>query len=195
MNAAEHIVEAYFRLRRQCFTLPDHKVAGGNNRQFDILAYNLATQSQYHIEVSVTHQLNWNESSDDLSSSFEKKFFGVPPERESPRSDFKLGKNFFAQIEQAYESVGFLPADVQRVWVCWFLKQADNSKPILLQHHSKGLNDTFQIEVLSLRDYILPELTNAIKTAYYDDEILRTLGLMKQREVQKNSGSPQAKSQ
>lgn len=32
MNAAEHIVEAYFRLCRNCFTMTDRKVVGGNNR-------------------------------------------------------------------------------------------------------------------------------------------------------------------
>ena len=59
MNAAEHIVDAYFRLSRGCFTLADRKVTKGNNRQLDILAYHLKDQHEFHIEVGVTHQENW----------------------------------------------------------------------------------------------------------------------------------------
>ena len=59
MNAAEHIVESYFRLCRHCFTRTDQKVPQGNNRQFDVLAYNVKDKVPYHIEVSVTHQENW----------------------------------------------------------------------------------------------------------------------------------------
>ncbi len=35
----------------------DVKVKGGNNRQLDLLAYNLLEDAQYHIEASVTHEL------------------------------------------------------------------------------------------------------------------------------------------
>lgn len=55
---------------------------------------------------------------------------------------------------------------------------------MLLSFHSKHLNCTFEVEVLGLRDFILPELADAIGTANYDDEILRTLGFVKQRELQ-----------
>jgi len=41
---------------------------------------------------------------------------------------------------------------------------------------------------LSLRDFILPELAKAIGTANYDDEILRTLGFIKQLEWQTSKG-------
>jgi hypothetical protein len=83
MNAAEHIVESYFRLCRGCFTLSDRKVKDGNNR------------------------------------------------------------------------------------------------------HSKHLNRPFQIEVISLRDLVLPELEEKIETANYNDEILRTLTFIKRRDVQR----------
>lgn len=34
-------------------------VAGGNNRQLDLLAYNLRDEVQYRVETSVTHELSW----------------------------------------------------------------------------------------------------------------------------------------
>jgi hypothetical protein len=67
--------------------------------------------------------------------------------------------------------------------VCWIVnKEAKNAKSFFMSF--SHLNRTYEIEVLSLRDCVLPELKDAIGTANYDDEILRTLGFMKQRELQ-----------
>lgn len=187
MNTAEHIVESYFRLCRKCFTIVDLKVPHGNNRQFDILAYNIKEQLQYHIEVGVTHRQNWCSTFEEMSPQFEKKFFGVSPERKGKAggtTDFEKGKSYFTQIEDAYSTIGFSPSDVRRVWVCWIVKENDDGKPFIFDFHSKPLEKGFKIEILSLRDFILPELTIAIGTANYDDEILRTLGFVKQRELQ-----------
>lgn len=187
MNAAEHIVDAYFRLVRGCFTLADRKVLGGNNRQLDILAYHLKDRLAFHIEVGVTHRENWCPTLEELGPQFEKKFFGISPERKgrsAGTTDFEKGKNYFPKIEATYREVGFAPADVKRVWVCWIVKNHKDAKPIETDHHSQHLSQSFKIEVLSLRDFVLPELANAIGTANYDDEILRTLGFVKQRERQ-----------
>jgi hypothetical protein len=188
MNTAEHIVESYFRLRRGCFTFSDRKVVKGNNRQLDILAYNLKEKLQFHIEVGVTHRLNWCPTRNDLELDFEKEFFGAPPKREGKGgglSDYEKNKSYFSHIEETYVEAGFLPAEVRRVWVCWILsKEETNNKPLVIQFDSKHLNKTFEIEVLSLRDLILPELVDAIGTANYDDEILRVLGFVKQRQQQ-----------
>lgn len=40
MNAAEHLVELYYR-QKGCFTITDIKIENGNNRQMDLLAYDL----------------------------------------------------------------------------------------------------------------------------------------------------------
>ncbi|MDP1539464.1 MAG: hypothetical protein U0998_10730 [Moraxellaceae bacterium] len=69
MNAAEHIVDAYFRLARGCFMLADKKVKKGNNRQLDILAYHLKDQLEFHIEVGVTHQENWRPTLEELGAT------------------------------------------------------------------------------------------------------------------------------
>jgi hypothetical protein len=160
MNAAEHIVESYFRLRRGCFTFSDRKVARGNNRQLDILAYHLKKKQQFHIEVGVTHRENWCPSRQELYEEFEKKFFGAPPVRQSKTgnaTDYEKSKSYSSQIEETYAEAGFSPSKVRRVWVCWMVKGEENSKPINMQFCSKHLNKTFEIEVLSLRDFILPE--------------------------------------
>ncbi len=193
MNTAEHIVESYFRLCRKCFTIVDLKVPRGNNRQLDILAHNVKEQQQYHIEVGVTHRQNWCPTVEELKPQFEKKFFGACPERKGKvegTTDFEKGKSYFTQIEGAYTDVGFSPSDVKRVWVCWIVKKNDGDrsyfgdKPYVFDFHSKHLEKNFEIEILSLRDFILPKLDDAIGTANCDDEILRTLGFVKQRELQ-----------
>jgi hypothetical protein len=185
MNSAEHIVESYFRLCRGCFTLPDRKVLKGNNRQLDILAYNLKEKLQFHIEVDVTHQLNWCPTRRELGQEFEGKFFGAPPKRTSSagnKTDYEKGKSYFSQIENTYLEVGFSPASVKRVWVCWVVKGEEKAQSLVLP--AEHLNKTYGIEVLSLRNKILPELEHEIGTANYDDEILRTIGFIKQRESQ-----------
>jgi len=95
-----------------------------------------------------------------------------------------MNESYFPQIEETYTEAGFSPSDVKRVWVCWIVKEEESTKPLVLPFHSKHLDRTFDIEVLSLRDFVLPELADAIGTANYDDEILRTLGFIKQRELQ-----------
>lgn len=187
MNAAEHIVDAYFRLCRGCFTLVDKKVSRGNNRQLDILAVHLIEGHQFHIEVGVTHRENWCPTIGELGLLFEKKFFGSPSERKDKNAgttDFEKNKSYWPQIEATYKEVGFNPAEIQRVWVCWVVKGLKDSEPINLNFDSKHLSATFNIQVLSLRDFILPKLESAIGTSNYDDEILRTLGFIKQRELQ-----------
>ena len=190
MNTAEHIVESYFRLCRGCFTRADLKVEGGVGRQFDLLAYNIKNDEQFHIEVGVTHRMNWCPSIDQLTEYFEKKFCGVPPKRKDKSSgttDFEKGKSYFLQIKAAYSAADFKPARVRRVVVCWVvkgLKDHENERPILTAYKSQHLGRKLNIEVLSLRDLILPELKNTIGTANYDDEILRTIGFIKHGERQ-----------
>lgn len=187
MNAAEHIVDAYFRLARGCFTFPDCKVKSGNNRQLDILAFHLKTKSAFHIEIGVTHRENWCPTLEELSPHFEKKFFGAPPERKGRSegtTDFEKGKSYWNQIETTYKEIGFNSETVQRIWVCWLVKGLTDAKPIKRSFHSKHLSKSFDIEIISLRDHVLPELEKAIGTSNYEDEVLRTLGFLKQREIQ-----------
>ncbi|MCQ8181767.1 hypothetical protein NP603_11655 [Methylomonas sp. SURF-1] len=161
MNAAEHIVEAYFRLCRKCFTLTDLKVIQGNNRQFDLLAINIHENLAFHVEVGVTHRPNWAPTVVQLESGFEKKFFGSVPKRESKangKTDHEKGKIYFDQIQNTYQAVGIDPEKVQRVWVCWIVKGKENTQPITLDINSKTLNRRFKVEVLSMRDLLLPEL-------------------------------------
>ena len=188
MNATEHIVESYFRLCRGCFTQTDRKVDSGNNRQFDLLAYDLKKDEQFHIEISVTHALTWCLTRENVGVEFEKKFFGAPAKRTSTSgaaTDYEKGRSYFPQIESAYQKIGFKPEKVKRVWVCWILKgKEENSRPISFPFRSKHLNRVFDVEVLSLRDYILPELEKTIRLSNYEDEVLRTLSLLKQRALQ-----------
>lgn len=187
MNAAEHIVEAYFRFCRGCFTIVDRKVEKGNGRQLDILAYNIRQNLQFHVEVSVTHRMEWCHTRQELPEVFEKKFAGIPPKRSGKSSgttDFERGKLYFERIQESYQEIGFEPESVRRVWVCWMVKGEQNSEPLLIPFKPTGIERELQIEVLSLRDFVLPRLEEAIETANYDDEVLRTLSFIKQRDRQ-----------
>ena len=102
MNAVEHIVEAYFRICKRCFTMHDVKVPGGNNRQFDLLAVSMLTNEQYHVETSVMP--GFCPRAADLKELFDKKFRGVPAPSDNPRGDHAKGKTYSKPIEDAYEA-------------------------------------------------------------------------------------------
>lgn len=185
MNAAEHIVESYFRLCRKCFTISDQKVYQGNNRQLDILAYDVKNCHAFHIEVATTHRESWFPTLEKLKVEFDKKFFGLPPERKGRSdgtTDFEKGKLYFESINETYRSLGLDSEKVQRVWVSWTVK--DKEQKFDVEHRVNHLKRTFRVQVLSLRDVILPALENAIGTSNYDDEVLRILSLLKEREIQ-----------
>lgn len=185
MNAVEHIVEAYYRICRKCFTMHDVKIPGGNNRQFDLLAINLSDGSQYHVECSVTHVPRWCPDTAELKEDFDQKFLGIPTKREGPNSDFTRGKTYKKQIFDAYRLFGLSPEKLQRVWVFWTSKDPENLDSFCNAYKEEN---GIRVYALSLRDEIIPDLQKAVETANYDDEVLRTLSLLKQKENQTKQG-------
>lgn len=184
MNAVEHIVESYYRYCRQCFTISDVKVKGGNNRQFDLLAYNLNTGNQYHIESSVTHQASWQPTITLLTEWLDKKFRGVPPTRQGANTDSAKGKSYLQHINNTYKHFGYDPKIIHRVFVIWNINNQAELKLALENYEKKhGL----AIEIISLRDEIIPQLLAEIATSNYDDEVLRTLSLLRQQNLQTSS--------
>jgi hypothetical protein len=181
MNAVEHIVEAYYRICKKCFTMHDVKIPRGNNRQFDLLAVNLNDGSQFHVESSVTHDLGWCPHAAELKERFDQKFLGTPAKREGPNTDFAKRKSYRQQILDTYRLFGMNPDKLQRVWVLWAVKDAANLNSFLDTYKK---DNGIVIQVKSLRDEIIPELQKAVGTANYDDEILRALSLLKQKENQ-----------
>lgn len=161
--------------------MTDVKIIGGNNRQCDLLAFNVASQEQFHVESSVTHDLNWVPSDNDLREIFDRKFRGIPPKRESERTDHARGKTYFDNILQTYQSVGFDPPKVQRVFVTWGVRNETTLDSLL---ESYAAEHDIQIQVYRFRDQILPALMDKVSTSNYEDEVLRTLSLLRQRENQ-----------
>ena len=180
MNTNEKIVESYFRLCLGCFTMADIKVINGNNRQIDLLAINLNTSEQYHVEVSVTHQENWCPTPESLFAEFERKYFGVPTKREGENTDYALGKTYEKQIYKTYETVGLNPSSIKRVWVCWTVKDAGNIDHQLEHYCKKRGLERGAIEILSFRDAIIPSLIKKVATSNYEDDVLRTFSLLQQ---------------
>jgi len=182
MNAVEHIVECYFRYCKGCFTMTDVKIQAGNNRQLDLLAYNLATKEQYHVESSVTHCVNWSPSTGDLSEIFDKKFLGLPQDREGKNTDHAKGKTYFDKIKQTYIGAGFNLSKVNRVFVTWVITDKDGLDKFLISYRKKN---GVRVGILSFRDQVIPELMKKISTSNYEDEVLRTLSLLRQYDLQK----------
>ena len=184
MNTTERIVEAYFRHCLGCFTMTDVKVPGGNNRQLDLLAQNLRNGNHYHVETSVTHERSWQITWEKLRVKLEGKFFGMPPKREGPLTDFAKGKNYYDHICRAYAAVGLSEKALHRVWVTWSKPDGPEFETSL-EFYCKGKKlGEYPIQVWSLRDKILPELMTEVGTSNYDDDVLRTLSLLRQYEYQ-----------
>ncbi len=181
MNAVEHIVDCYFRLCRQCFTMNDVKVVGGNNRQMDLLAVNLLNGTQYHVESAVTHSWEWFTKPQELTQELDRKFFGIPAPKEGKNTDFTKGKTYTAQINAMYPSLGLDPVRLQRVYVTWAIPGFANVADAVAEY--SRAREVRPIEVLSFRDAILPALEQQVGTSNYEDEVLRTLSLLRQRQL------------
>jgi hypothetical protein len=191
MNSTEHIVDAYFRLVRCCFTSPDIKIDKGNNCQFDLLAKNLVSGENYHIEVGVTHIEKWCPTVRSLEDQFKQKFFGYPQTRSGPNTDSSKGKKYTEAIRETYKTYGLDFNDITRVWCCWSVK--DSKSPdielanLFEEITSKEKLKKFKpLQYLSFRDEVLPKLIERVKTSNYDDEILRTFSLLNAFDMQKS---------
>lgn len=184
MNTAERVVESYFRICKSCFTIPDVKVPLGNNRQLDLLAYNLHSGSQYHIEIGVTHCERWAPALEKLFAKFDHKFLGFPRQKDGDNTDSSRGKKYLAAIRKAYRLVGFSPDNVKRVWISWKLPEELDSKKQLLNYCRKRKLGPNLIEIISFRDTVIQDLLKYVGTANYEDDVLRTLSLLRQGDLQ-----------
>jgi hypothetical protein len=189
MNTVERIVESYFRLCRSCFTYSDVKVVDGNNRQMDILAVSMLTSKQYHVECSVTHRERWCPTPEELILGFQQKFSGIPPEREGKNTDSKRGKRYGGKINDMYRRLGLDFAKINRVWVCWMVKDPRGPESALSEHF---IRTGYSVEIMSFRDTILPALMDAVATSNYDDDALRTFSLIKEWKKQARKTEPGA---
>lgn len=189
MNTTERIVEAYFRHVVGCLTSTDVKVAGGNNRQLDLVAANLKTGARYHVEVTVKIR-GFDPTIDKLRTAFDHKFFGVPRPNEKPTGDHAKGKSYLPAIKRTYRQLGISPAEIQRVFVCWDVKGAEDGaldKFLTTYSKSRRLGGR-PIRVWSFRERILPELAAAVGTSNYEDDALRTLSLLEAAKRQQARG-------
>jgi len=183
MTTTEHIVETYYRVIKNCFTYSDLKVVGGNNRQFDVLAYDPKNEVLRHVEVSVTHNEHWTANLERIKQEIGFKFFGLPKNRrpDNPNTDFNKGKTYEEQIKNAYDSFGIEWNKVIRVWCLWRYNESEdeisNWKENLEKEYGVKAN---MFEILSFRDTVIPSLYNKIGTSNYSDEIMRTFSLIKE---------------
>ena len=173
MNTTEQIVESYFRICRECFTMADVKVIDGNNRQFDLLAYGVKQNEQYHVEIQVSASTPFALTIDQLFAAFETKFFGVPRKKDKKLRPRK--KSYRPEIWKTYRSLGLDPTQLQRLWVCWRPRTDSESIDRLRAFNTKHEIEHMPLEVLSFQDDVIPELRKQVKTANYQDISSRRL--------------------
>ncbi len=180
MNTTEKIVESYFRICRNCFTMSDVKVHGGNNRQLDLVAFAIDGKLQLHIEIGVTHMRGFQPSIEKLEKRIRYKFFGEPRDRENKKRRKNSTKNHYQAIQNTYSRIGFSVAEVELVWVCWqYPKSNDLRERLESFFEVQGIHPR-AVSLLSFRDEIIPELRKKVSTAHYNDDALRTLSLLRQ---------------
>ena len=186
MNTVERIVACYFQLVRKCLTGSDIKVLRGNNRQFDLLAFNVPTGAQYHIETGVTHEENWCPTPAEIATRFQEKFFGVPKPRKGRNTDFAKKKSYLPAIKETYSLYGFDYERMTRVWCCWTVRDGspeEVAEELRALAGKRGVRKP-RCEVISMRDTVIPQLTRAIGKSNYEDDVLRMISLLEQRRVQ-----------
>lgn len=189
MNTTEHLVEAFYQ-QQGCLTTTDVKIVKGNNRQIDLLAVNLKTEKYYHVEISVAHTEQWPVTLDKIKQRIRYKFFGttINSRPENPKTDFAKGKTYLNQIKETYSKFGFDFSKVIRVWCAWSILDASMSDILKWKNSLAAefkLEET-NFEILLFRDDVLPKLLECVGTAYYDDQLLRTLSLVKEYNRQTN---------
>lgn len=169
MNTIECAVDCYFRLCRRCFTMHDVIVERGGNGKFGLLAFEVGSGRQYHIECGVNHCEEWQPDADDLLDEFDRRFFGIPK-----ATEFLSG----------YRTVGFLPGLVERIYCSWMLPMLPDLSRILQQYASA--RRIRSIQIISFRDEILPQLERARALSAPEKEAVKVLGLLQK----KNAGAP-----
>jgi hypothetical protein len=109
----------------------------------------------------------------------------LPLREKQRRSSFPL--SYLKQIDATYKSVGIDPKNIQRVFVCWIIKDEGAWATTLAEFQKKH---GFGMSIVSFRDTILPALRDAVGTTNYDDEVLRTLSFIKEQDSQTKKPKP-----
>ncbi|KAA5537044.1 hypothetical protein F0919_05055 [Taibaiella lutea] len=181
MNAAERLVEIYYRQKR-CFTISDVKVLSGNNRQIDLLVYDGKEKLHYHVEVSVSHDMKWAPTLDDIYHRMHYKFFGAVKfgKEDNKNSDSGRGKTYLESIKATYKDYNIDYKEVVRVYCAWCLKTENDYANLPKWKEEMGkLFDlkADKFEILSLKNDVIPSLFEKPGKSNYEDELLRCISL------------------
>ncbi len=184
MNTAEHIIEIYMRLVKKSFTIVDVKVERGNNRQLDILSFDLQNNCSYHIESTATHRLRWKPNIDKLIEIFEKKFLGFTKSRN------KRTEPFLQEILSTYREYGIKEIDHRIICVWYSDVSTDEIKKKLKSRLNKKYHKYINtLSIWSLRDKVINSIIKNMGTSNYEDEVLRTISFYREYDEQINKNA------
>ena len=167
MNAAERIVEAYFRHVRGAFTRTS--VRGVGQVELDIVAVDpkISPMGFSHIESAVSISSGFSKITNKPFSPSEAKLRQKMAGQRTT-ADFFIKKKFFTQeVLETLRQIGCKTQNLKRILVSW---EFGNDALKVLQDNG--------IECLTMKE-IFQELADslALETCDFDSDILRTLQL------------------
>lgn len=167
MNAAEHIIESYYRYVKGYYTRCNIK--GKGQTELDIIAVDPTGIKPifYHIESTVSISSNFSKiTADDYSPEDEKIRSKKAKQRRTV--DFFVSKKFYSDnIEKTYKELKIDKKNVNRILISWDFEKIAIEK---LKKHD--------IKCLTMKE-ILQELADKLvgETKDIDDDILRAIHL------------------
>lgn len=180
MNAAERLVEIYYRQKR-CFTITDIKVPMGNNRQLDLLVIDNNSGNYYHVETSVTNDEKWSPTFEWLTDWTRYKFFGRTRSTSRSRGDnYELCKTYLNAMVNTYRDFHLDYNSIIRVWCVWSIRGwSDDGYTAWREYMASTYKlDPSRFEILSMRDMILPTIIANVEKSNYTDDLIRCISLL-----------------
>jgi hypothetical protein len=118
-------------------------------------------------------------------SEFKFCGFNKPDPKESFEPELEAPGKHRDAILAAYKAFGVQDTNqVERVLCSWTVQDPEKLPEIqetFMKKHG------FKFSYLSFRDIVLPEVEKYVGTSNYDDDILRTLSLVRQMDLQQSS--------
>jgi len=176
MNTVERVVDAYFRLCRQCFTMHDVGIVPNDNRKFGLVAINMCSGSQYHVECAIHYCTEWQPTEDELLDEFDRKFFGIP---------------WSYEVFNGYRNIGINPGLVERIYCCWLPPKLSGLKEML--HRYSVIRGIRTLKIVSFHEEILPQVQEVSALSRQENDALKILGLLRKTDsggVRKRDGAP-----
>ena len=175
MEASEKVVESYFRFVKGYFTIPNLRCKGQKEVDLKGMRYNNGSIERIDVEVSMTTSGGFAKlNAKPYSHELKKTRSGSPSE--SVKIGYFIEEKFnHSDVIATLKDYGFEEDNYQKILVFWDW-EAD----------VESIADKYAIRLVRFND-ILHEMQDKFgkETAYYSDDTVRLLQLLKKSEMKK----------